>query len=123
MSRSTPDVVVVAGAAADIDLFGHGDLHVVDVAAVPERLEDRVGEPQHQHVLHGLFAEVVVDAIDLLFGKDLMRGLVQLLGRLQVGAKRLFDHDPPHAARFIGQAGRAEIGDGRWHRALGAVER
>src|SRR5690606_34873807 len=27
--------VVVAGAAADVDLLGHGDLHVVDVVAVP----------------------------------------------------------------------------------------
>ena len=57
--------VVVAGPAADVDFFGHGDLHVVDVVAVPDRLEDRVGEPQHEQVLHRFFAEVVVDAVDL----------------------------------------------------------
>ena len=35
------DAVVVAGAAADADVLGHGDLHVVDVVGVPERLEHR----------------------------------------------------------------------------------
>ena len=62
--------VVVAAAAADVDFLGHGDLHVVDVVAVPDRLEDRVGEPQHQQVLHRFLAEVVVDAIDLLLAED-----------------------------------------------------
>ena len=36
--------VVIAAAGADAEFFGDGDLHVVDVATVPERLEDRVGE-------------------------------------------------------------------------------
>jgi hypothetical protein len=36
---------------------------------------------------------------------------VQRLGRCQVGAKRLFDDDPPDAARFLGQTGRAKLGD------------
>ena len=55
------DAVVVAGAAADADVLGHGDLHVVDVVAVPDRLEQLVGEAQRQHVLDGLLAQVVVD--------------------------------------------------------------
>ena len=59
-------LVVVAAALADVDFLGHGDLHVVDVVAVPHRLENRVGEPQHEQVLHRLFAEIVVDAVDLL---------------------------------------------------------
>ena len=58
-------LVVVTGAAADVDFLGHGDLHVVDVVAIPNRLEDRVGKPQHEQILHRFFAEVVVDAIDL----------------------------------------------------------
>ena len=55
------DAVVVAGAAADADVLGHRDLHVVDVVAVPDRLEHRVGEAQGQQVLDRLLAEVVVD--------------------------------------------------------------
>ena len=35
------DAVVVAGPAADADVLGHRDLHVVDVVAVPDRLEHR----------------------------------------------------------------------------------
>ena len=62
--------IVVVGAAADVDLLGHGDLHVVDVVAVPDRLEDRVGEPQHEDVLDRFLAEIVVDAVDLLLVED-----------------------------------------------------
>ena len=36
----------------------------------------RVGEPQHEDVLHRLLAQVVVDAIDLVLGED----FVDLLG-------------------------------------------
>src|SRR5260370_10264 len=39
------DPVVVPGPAADPDVLGHGDLHVVHVTAVPDRLVHRVGEP------------------------------------------------------------------------------
>ena len=60
-------LLVVRTATLDADLLGHGDLHMVDVLAVPQRLEDPVGEPEHEQVLNGLLAEVVVDAIDLLF--------------------------------------------------------
>jgi hypothetical protein len=38
---------------------------VVDVLAVPHRLEDAVGEAEDEKVLDGLLAEVVVDAVDL----------------------------------------------------------
>ena len=67
--------VVVAGPAADADFFRHRDLHVIDVVAIPDRLENRVRKPQHQQVLHGLFAEVVVDAIDLPLGEDFVNRL------------------------------------------------
>ena len=58
-------LVVVAGAGADADVLGGGDLHVVDVVAVPQRLEHAVGEAERHHVLHRLLAQVVVDAEDL----------------------------------------------------------
>lgn len=53
------DPVVVPGAAADADVLGHRDLHVVDVVRVPDRLEHLVGEPEGQQVLDRLLAEVV----------------------------------------------------------------
>ena len=98
------DAVVVAGAAADADVLGHGDLHVVDEGPVPDRLEHRVGEAERQDVLDGLLAEVVVDAEDLVRGEDLFDDRVEVLGRLQVVAERLLDdRAPPGAARLVGQ--------------------
>ena len=58
-------LVVVVGPVLDAERLGDGDLNVVDVIAVPDRLEDRVGEAEDHDVLDGLFAQVVVDAVDL----------------------------------------------------------
>ncbi len=57
--------LVVAGAPLDPDVLGGGDLDVIDVVAVPDRLEQGVGEPQRHQVLDGLLAEVVIDPEDL----------------------------------------------------------
>ena len=55
-----------AAMADDPDLLIDGDLHMVDVIAVPDRLEHAVGEAQHQDVLHRLLAEIMIDPVDLL---------------------------------------------------------
>ena len=39
-----------------------GDLHVADVLVIPDGPQERVGESQHQHVLHQLLPQVVVDS-------------------------------------------------------------
>ena len=57
--------LVEAAPVLDAERLGHGDLHVVDVAAVPDRLEDGVGEAQGQDVLDRLLPQVVVDPVDL----------------------------------------------------------
>jgi hypothetical protein len=36
--------------------FRGGNLHVIDVVAIPQRLDDVVGETKHHQVLHRLFA-------------------------------------------------------------------
>ncbi len=74
MSRRAPYSLVVAPAALDPDLLGHRDLDVVDGDLVPQGLEQGVGEPQGQQVLHRLLAEVVVDAEDPVLGEDARRG-------------------------------------------------
>ena len=58
-------VVVRAAAARHPTVFGDGHLHVIDVPAVPDRLEDAVGEPEREDVLDRLLSEVVIDAVDL----------------------------------------------------------
>src|SRR5690606_30875229 len=50
--------------------FSDGDLHVINVVAVPQGLEQRVGEANGEQVLHGLFAEVMVNAINLILAQD-----------------------------------------------------
>ena len=85
-------LVVELAAALHAEALGHGDLHVLDVVAVPDRLEERVGEAEIQDVLHRLLAEVVIDAEDGRFGKDLVEDAVQLLrrrrGRARTASRR-----------------------------------
>ena len=64
-----PGAVVVAGPAFNANRLGRGDLHVVDVVPIPDRLEEDVGEAKGQNVLNGFFPEVVIDAIDLALGE------------------------------------------------------
>ena len=71
---------------------------MVDVAAVPEGLEDAVTEAEDQQVADRLLAEVVVDAIDLRLAEDLANLAVEPLGRVQVVPERLLDDDPSPAA-------------------------
>jgi len=42
------------------------NLHVVNVVAIPERLDELLEKRKTMDVLHGLFAEIVIDAVDLL---------------------------------------------------------
>ena len=90
--------LVVAGAPPDPDVLGGSDLDVVDVVAVPDRLEQRVGEPQRHQVLDRLLAEVVVDPEDLRLVEHLEHLRVELARRGEVVAERLLDHDPASRA-------------------------
>jgi len=70
---------IKAAAALDTERFRRGDLHVVNVIAVPKRLEDTVAKTQYEKVLHCIFAEVVIDAVDLLLVENVENNLVQSL--------------------------------------------
>ena len=86
-----------------------GDLHMVHVIAVPQGFDDVVRKAEDHYVLRGLFAEIVIDAIDLLFRQNLLQFLVELLRRFQVVAERLFDDHPrPVAVFFFRQFASAE---------------
>ena len=91
--------LLVEGAAVlDADRLRHRDLHVVDVAAVPEWLEDPVAEPEDEQVADRLLAQVVVDAVDLRFAEDLADLAIEPLRGIEVVPERLLDDDPPPAA-------------------------
>ena len=97
-------------AALNAEVFGHRDLHALDVLAIPDRLEDGVGEAEVEQVLHGRFAEIVVDAEDRRLVEVFEDRFVERDRGGQVAAKGLFDD---HAGAF-GAAGIAELlGDRR----------
>ena len=102
-------LLVERAARPDRELLRHVDLDVVDVLAVPQRLQEAVGEPQGEHVERRLLAQEVVDAEDLVLAEDLVHGRVQGARRLEVGAERLL-HDH---ARALGEARLAERVDDR----------
>ena len=121
--------VVVARAGADADVLGRGDLDVVDVVAVPERLEEPVGEAERQDVLDGLLAQVVVDAEDLALVEDAQHAAVELLGLREARAERLLDDDADVGVVEVVEPGLAERLDdhreerGRGRQVEGAVQR
>ena len=70
------EFLVEPAAALDAELLGHRDLHVLDVRAVPDRLDERVGEAEVEQVLHRLLAEEMVDAEDRALVEHLLQRAV-----------------------------------------------
>ena len=85
---------------------------MIDVAPVPERLEDAVSPAKGQDVLHRLLAEIVVDAVDLGFGKDFLQFVAEGAGAVQIVSEWFFDNQAPPAIS-VRQAGGAEALRGR----------
>ena len=82
--------IIIPGSVLDTDRLGDGDLDMIDVIAVPDRLEDRVRKSQHEDVLNGFLAEVMIDSIDLGFAEVAADTIVQFNGTLKVSAERFF---------------------------------
>ena len=97
-------VVIITAARLDTDLFRHGDLDVIDVEMIPERLVNRIGKTEIDQVLDGFLAEVMVDAEDIFFRECALQGLVEVLRALEIRAERLFDDEAmTRAVRFAGE--------------------
>src|SRR5260221_12140340 len=90
---------------SDAEFLVDGDLYVVDIVTIPDRLEHAVGKAHDQNVLYRLLAEVMIDPVDLMLVDDFEELGVQRFGGLEIRAKGLFDHQPPpRAAVFLQQA-------------------
>ncbi len=87
-----PGAVVETRPGPDPQVLGDGDLHVVDVVAVPDRLPARVRQAEDEHVLHRLLPQEMVDPVDLLLLEDPPERAVQRAGAREVLAERLLDH-------------------------------
>ena len=92
--------LVVTRAPLDAERFAGGDLDVVDVAVVPDRLEDGIGEAQDHDVLRGFLAQEMVDAEGCRFVEGRADDLVELAGAGEVRAEGLF-HDDARPAAFL----------------------
>ncbi len=87
-------LVIEAGPTLNSQAFSHGNLDALHQIAVPEGLEDGVGEPKDQEILNGFLAQVMVDAVDLGFAEIPVDLLIEDDGGVQVSAERLFHHQP-----------------------------
>jgi hypothetical protein len=56
----------------DAERFTGRNLHVIDIVAIPDRLDDRIREAKGDDVLDRILSEVVIDPINLLFVQRLL---------------------------------------------------
>ena len=116
-------LLVVGPSMLDAEVFRDGDLDVLHRVAVPDRFEDRVGKAKRQEILHGLFAQVVIDPIDLGLLKVAMQQRIQGPGRMKVVSEWFLDHDADPAAT-LEECGAVQSFNGAGHggRRQGQVE-
>jgi hypothetical protein len=100
--------IVIAATLLDTERLGYRNLHVVDVAAIPDGFEDAVAETKDQDVLDRFFPEVMIDAVDLLLPHERRQGEVQRLRARQIAPERLFDNDATPSRILFEQARRAK---------------
>ena len=96
-------LLVEGDAIADVEGLRHVDLHMIDEIAVPDRLEQAIGETEGEDVLRRLLAEEMVDAENLVLGEHLVQRVVERDRALEIGAERLF-HDDARSAGELGLA-------------------
>ena len=90
-----PGCLVELAALLHAHRLRHGDLHVIDPVAVPDRFEQPIGEAERHDALDRVFSEKVVDAENLVLVQRAQDAGIQLARRVQAMAERLLDH---HAA-------------------------
>ena len=84
--------IVIIAAKLYSQFFSDSDLHVIHIAAVPHRLENSIGEAECENILNGLFTEIMIDAIDLVFVQNFANIVVQSHRGGQIVAERLLYH-------------------------------
>ncbi len=68
---------------------------MIDMFTIPDRLKHEIRKPEDHDILHRLFAEEMIDAVNLALVGDLQKACVQRFGRGKIVAERLFDDDAP----------------------------
>src|SRR5262249_29149926 len=113
-------VFIETAAVLDPYDLGCSDLNMVDMVAIPERLEYAVRKAQHQDVLNSLFSEKVIDAVNLILRKHLEELRVKRFGCRQVVPEWFFDdYPPPGTVRLPGESCATELLDHRAEEPVG----
>src|ERR1700751_3664197 len=94
-------LIVEASASLYSEVFGHGDLDTLDVAAVPEGFHKSIGKTEREHVIHCAFSEIVIDAENVGFLENTKQNFIQLLCRGKIVPERLL-HDDSSAVSTVG---------------------
>ena len=84
-------LLIEKAAPLNSEILRHRDLNAVHVIAVPDGFEKGVGKPEQKQVLHRLFAQVMVDPVNVVFFKDRVNGLVERLRGGQIASERFFN--------------------------------
>ena len=84
---------IIRGSRSHAFGFADGDLNMVDVFMIPDRLEDAVGKTYDHKILNRLFAKIMIDSENLRFVEDSARHFVDGFCRGQVAPNRFFDYD------------------------------
>src|SRR5215472_4826238 len=96
--------VVELPSSGNAEVFRHGNLHALNMVSIPDRLNNRIVEPEVHKALHCTLTQVVVDPENGGFRKDLVDRAVQLSRRGSVATKRFLDNDPrPVSAAALSQ--------------------
>ena len=104
---------VVRATTLNTNRFGIGNLDVIDVLPVPDRLEDSVCKTKDDQILDSFFSQIVVDSVNLVFIKHGSDFSVKLSSGIEVCTEGLLDDDPcPVVFVLFGQTARAKILDG-----------
>src|SRR5881628_3082331 len=65
----------------------------LDMVAIPERFQKRIGEAEKEHVVRRPFSQVMVDAEDRLLVEGAEQSLVEVLRRGEIVTERFFNDD------------------------------
>ena len=82
--------VVVGPTPLDPHLFCNGDLNMINATLIPLGIDKAIGKSQYQKVLDRLFAQVVIDSLDILLIEKLSECFIDLSRRIEALANRLF---------------------------------
>ena len=70
--------LIKTSASLHTKILRHGDLHALDIVAIPDRFQKRIGKAEVQQILYRLLAQVVINAKYIGFIKRLGQHGIEL---------------------------------------------